>query len=103
VVRTTPGAPLSGSEQIISGTKVKQVAPDRFLHPVHAMRRWLEDNGNTITGADFSLGRVKTVDSTTPGNPEVPPPVPAYDPTLVQPPQGAGRTFFSGHLGTHTH
>ncbi len=90
-------------EQIIVGTTVKQVAPDTFLHPVHALRRWLDDHDNMVYGADFAIGRIKTVDSTTVGNPEVNPPVPAYDPTLVQPPQGAGPTFFSGIIGDHDH
>ena len=64
---------------------------------------WLDDNGNRVYGANFAVGRIKTVDSTTPGNPEVPPPVPAYDETLVQPPQGAGPKFFSGVVGSHEH
>jgi len=39
------------------------------------------------------------VDSTQAGNPPIPAPVPAPDPTFVQPPQGAGPLFFSGRIG----
>lgn len=85
------------SEQIIVGAAVKQVAPDHFLHPVHAMRRFLDSlPGKTVSQADFAVGRVETVDSTVTGNPPVSAPVPAVDPTFVQPPQGAGPEFFSG-------
>ncbi|UCE77371.1 MAG: hypothetical protein JSU62_04020, partial [Gammaproteobacteria bacterium] len=91
------------TEQIIVGPTVKQVAPDNFLHPVHALRRWLDDHDNMVYGEDFAIGRIETVDSTDPALPLVDPPVPAYDPTLVQPPQGAGPRFFSGSIGHHDH
>jgi 2',3'-cyclic-nucleotide 2'-phosphodiesterase (5'-nucleotidase family) len=89
-------------ESIIVGTAVKQVAPDAFLHPAHALYRYLRNPDGTVktvSGADHALGRVQTVDSTQPGNPAVPPPVAEPDPTLVQPPQGAGPMFFSGRIG----
>ncbi|WJW75740.1 5'-nucleotidase C-terminal domain-containing protein [Thiohalobacter sp. IOR34] len=85
---------------IIRGPVVKQVAPDNFLHPVHALRRYLDSlPDRTVHEADFGVGRVQTVDSTREGNPPVPPPVPEPDPTFVQPPQGAGPVFLSGVLG----
>ena len=68
---------------------IKQTAPDTFLHPVHALRRFLDTNG-TVEEVDFALGRIQTVDATAPGNPPVAGPVSAADPTLIQPIQGAG-------------
>jgi hypothetical protein len=95
--------PPVSTDGVITGTTVKQVAPDNFLHPVHALRRWLDDHDNMVYGGDFAIGRIETVDSTDPALPLVEPPVPAYDPTLVQPPQGAGPMFFSGSIGHHDH
>jgi hypothetical protein len=86
---------------IITGTTIKQVAPDRFLHPVHILRRYL-DNIGTVTEADYGVGRVVTVDSTAAGNPEVleedqiGQPDNTADPGFVQPTYGAGPKFFSG-------
>jgi sulfur-oxidizing protein SoxB len=101
------------SEGVIIGPNVKQVAPDNFLHPVHALRRYLDSlTDNTVTEAQFGVGqgRVTTVDSTVTdvstgmhpdesesdqiGQPDNTP-----DATFVQPPFGAGPTFFSGHIG----
>jgi len=85
---------------IISGPIVKQVAPDTFVHPVHLMRRYLDTlPGNLVTTAEASTGRIQTVDSTQFGNPPVPAPVSAIDPTLIQPPEGAGPLFFGGISG----
>ncbi len=57
------------TEGVIIGATVKQVAPDNFLHPVHALRRYLDDLlGNTVTEFSLDLGRVVTVDSKNPGN-----------------------------------
>jgi len=99
------------SEGIITGPVVKQVAPNNFLHPVHALRRYLDtlpawentDYG-TVTEAQFGAGqgRVVTVDSKNPGNlpqPEseqIGQPDNTPDTTFVQPPFGAGPSFFSG-------
>lgn len=80
---------------------VKRFAPFKYVHPVHMLRRYLDDNG-TVTEAQFGVGRITTVDSTKVGNPPVPAPVPEPDPTFVQPPQGAGPKFFSGSIG-HNH
>ncbi|HEY5603045.1 MAG TPA: 5'-nucleotidase C-terminal domain-containing protein [Gammaproteobacteria bacterium] len=81
---------------------VARIAPYRFLHPVHAVRRHLQQIG-TVTETDYGVGRVQTVDSTreiAPGvYPAVPPPVAEPDPTFVQPPQGAGPKFLSGTIG----
>ncbi|MGD2136794.1 MAG: 5'-nucleotidase C-terminal domain-containing protein [Gammaproteobacteria bacterium] len=93
---------------IIIGPAVKQVAPDKFLHPVHALRRYIDDlPDNTVTEAQFGTGqgRVVTVNSKDPGNmPEaeevqIGQPDNTPDTTLVQPPFGAGPTFFSGIVG----
>ena len=96
------------SEGVIIGPIVKQVAPDNFLHPVHALRRYLDDlPDNTVTEDLFGVGqgRVTTVDSKTAGNPaqleseQIGQPDNTPDTTFVQPPYGAGPTFFSGHIG----
>ncbi|VAX13127.1 5'-nucleotidase [hydrothermal vent metagenome] len=92
--------PAINTEAIITGPRVKQVLPDRFVHPVHMMRRYLDSlPGRTVTAADTALGRIQTVDSTRVGNPPVPAPVSKIDPTLIQPPEGAGPKFFSGIIG----
>lgn len=85
---------------IISGPIIKQIAPDTYAHPVHLLRRYLDSlPDNTITAAEASTGRIQTVDSTRFGNPPVPAPVSAIDPTLIQPPEGAGPLFFGGISG----
>ena len=91
--------PPVNEENVIVGTTVKQVAPDAFLHPVHVLWRYLDESGGVVRESDHAVGRVKTVDSTLAGNPPVAPPVSQPDPTLIQPPQGAGPTFFSGRIG----
>ncbi|MFV2004781.1 MAG: bifunctional UDP-sugar hydrolase/5'-nucleotidase [Gammaproteobacteria bacterium] len=92
---------------VITGPVVKQVAPDNFLHPVHALRRYLDSlPGNTVTAAQFGTGqgRVTTVDSTVAGNPaeaesaQIGQPDNTPDVTFVQPPFGAGPSFFSGNI-----
>jgi 2',3'-cyclic-nucleotide 2'-phosphodiesterase (5'-nucleotidase family) len=92
-------------EGVIIGPNVKQVAPDNFLHPVHALRLYLDSlPGNEVTDAQFGVnqGRLVTVDSRNPGNlPEdsslqIGQPDNTPDTTLVQPPFGAGPKFFSG-------
>jgi len=78
---------------------VKRVAPFKFVHPVHLLRRHLDATG-TVT--DPGIKRVTTVDSRKQvggSYPTVPAPVPDPDPTFVQPPQGAGPLFFSGNIG----
>lgn len=93
------------SEGIITGAAVKQVAPNNFLHPVHALRRYLDSlPDNTVTDDQFGVGqgRVITVDSKNPGNlpqsesEQIGQPDNTPDDTLVQPPFGAGPNFFSG-------
>lgn len=85
-------APLNTEGLITLGQPVviKQTAPDAYMHPVHALRRYLDAMGGTINGANYALGRIQTVDSTKPGNPPSAGPVSAVDPTLIQPIQGAG-------------
>jgi 2',3'-cyclic-nucleotide 2'-phosphodiesterase (5'-nucleotidase family) len=80
---------------------VKRVAPYKYVHPVHLLRRHLDAIG-TVTDSAYGVGRIKTVDSRKRSGgayPEVPAPVPEPDPSFVQPPQGAGPAFFSGHIG----
>ena len=95
---------------IITGPRVKQVAPDNYLHPVHALRRYLDSlPGSTVTAAQFGAGqgRVVTVNSKIPGNPAQPESVQIGQPnntpdvTFVQPPFGAGPDFFSGSINHH--
>ena len=100
------------TEGVIVGATVKQVAPDNFLHPVHALRRYLDSlPGNEVTELQFGTGqgRVVTVDSTKSpileedeslqiGQPDNTP-----DPSFVQPPFGAGPAFFSGQIDHADH
>ena len=101
------------TEGVIVGAAVKQVAPNSFLHPVHALRRYLDslpdqttDGYGIVTAAQFGAGqgRVVTVDSKNPGNlpqaesEQIGQPDNTPDVTLVQPPFGAGPTFFSGNI-----
>jgi hypothetical protein len=71
---------------------------------VHLLRRHLDFIG-TVSGADYGVGRVTTVDSTTVGNPaqdedlQINQPDNTPDATLVQPAFGAGPNFFSGVIG----
>lgn len=75
--------------------RVNQVAPDNFLHPVHILQIYLDNN--IVTNSAHEIGRIVEVNSTDPTEP------PAYtsaiDPTFVQPPEGAGPAFFSGRVG----
>jgi 2',3'-cyclic-nucleotide 2'-phosphodiesterase (5'-nucleotidase family) len=93
------------TEGVIIGPKVKQVAPNNFLHPVHALRRYLDSlPGREVTEAQFGAdrGRVILVDSKNPG--EVQQTISEQigqadntpDTSFVQPPYGAGPSFFSG-------
>ena len=96
---------------VITGAKVKQVAPDNYLHPVHALRRYLDSLPNhTVTNAQFGVGRVITVDSKNPGDlpqsesEQIGQPNNTPDPSFVQPPFGAGPGFYSGIINTgHNH
>ena len=93
-------------ENVIVGATVLQVAPNNFLHPVHALRRYLSKN-NFVSYAQFGSneGRVVVVDSTAPGNPvenlglQINQPDNTPDPGFVQPPYGAGPAFLSGVAG----
>jgi hypothetical protein len=101
-------------QPVIVGATVLQVAPNNFLHPVHALRRYLDTlPGRTVTEAQFGAGqgRVVTVDSKTPGmtpqpeaeSDQIGQPDNTPDPTFVQPPFGAGPTFFSGSIARDRH
>ena len=92
--------PPVSTENVLVGAAVKQVAPDTFLHPVHALRRYLDSlPGGEVDEANYAVGRIQTVDSTQAGNPPMAPPVAEPDPSFVQPPQGAGPKFLSGRVG----
>lgn len=93
------------TENIIVGAKIKQVAPDNFLHIVHVLRRYLDSlPDKTVTDTQFGSGqgRVVTVDSKMPGNMEqaideqIGQPDNTPDASFVQAPFGAGPGFFSG-------
>ncbi|MBW1819328.1 MAG: 5'-nucleotidase C-terminal domain-containing protein [Deltaproteobacteria bacterium] len=94
--------PVNPPSSFPPGSPVKRVAPYKFVHPVHLLRRHLDRIG-TVEGSVYGVQRVTTVDSrkqnTSGGYDEVPAPVPDPDPTFVQPPQGAGPLFFSGNIG----
>ena len=99
-------------EGIITGPVVKQVAPNNYLHPVHALRRYLDSlPDNTVTEAQFGKGqgRVVTVDSKNPGNlpqaesEQIGQADNTPDASFVQPPYGAGPSFFRGSINTHRH
>jgi hypothetical protein len=78
----------------VQGSTIKQVAPDRYLHPVALMRRYLDTlHDRTITEAQFGVGRIQHVDSLLSGNPPSPPPINSLLPELVQPVEGAGPQY----------
>jgi hypothetical protein len=61
----------------------RKVAPDNFVHPVDALRRYLAVH--TVNLTDDGLGRVNPID-----------PVPVSEfggPGIVQPTQGAGASW----------
>ncbi|MFN2123156.1 MAG: hypothetical protein ACK2UP_06610, partial [Candidatus Promineifilaceae bacterium] len=112
--------PLPLDVEVITGPIVHQLAPDNYLHPVHALRRYLDVNNHyldkeykspdgkwlgLVTAEQFGPGRVVTVNSSAPGNPpevadlQINQPDNTPDPTFVQPPFGAGPKFFSGVAG----
>ena len=97
-------------EGIIMGATVLQVAPNNYLHPVHALRRYLDSLADsTVTDAQFGTGqgRVTTVDSKNPGNlpqseaEQIGQADNTPDTNFVQPPFGAGPNFFSGNIKHH--
>jgi S-sulfosulfanyl-L-cysteine sulfohydrolase len=97
-------------EGIIMGATVLQVAPNNYLHPVHALRRYLDSLAdNTVTDTQFGTGqgRVTTVDSKNPGNlpqseaEQIGQADNTPDTSFVQPPFGAGPDFFSGNIKHH--
>jgi len=80
--------------QIVVGSSIKQVAPDRFLSPIALMRRYIDSlPDRMITEAQFGLGRVTHVNSLVAGNPESPVPSNTVFPEIVQPIQGAGPQY----------
>jgi len=96
--------PVNPPASFPPGGPVKRVAPYRFVHPVHLLRRHLDVIG-TVRASDYGVGRITTVDSTVVGNPaedenlQIGQPDNTPDTSLVQPPFGAGPKFFSGHIG----
>ncbi len=96
--------PLNTTD-IIQGAKFKQVAPNNFLHNVHALRRYLDGlPDQTVTEDQFGIGRITTVDSKNSGNlpqaesEQTGQPDNTPDTNFVQPPFGTGPLFFSGSI-----
>lgn len=90
--------------RIIQGSAIKQVAPDRYLHPVVLMRRYLDTlPGRTITETQFGKGRIQHVNSLLPGNPLSAAPVNSLLPELVQPVEGAGPQYLGRTVITSGH
>lgn len=80
--------------RIVQGSAIKQVAPDRYLHPVALMRRYLDTlPGRLITEAQFGKGRIQHVNSLLPGNPSSPAPTNSLLPEIVQPVEGTGPQY----------
>jgi hypothetical protein len=73
----------------------RKVAPNNFVHPVDALRRYLGDVkdgyvGHTVNEADDGLGRVEVVGAD-PNDPRRGVPVSEFGgPGIVQPTQGVG-------------
>ncbi len=96
--------PPKATKNILVMNKIKQVAPDRYLHPIHTIRRFLDSlPGRTITEAPFKVGRVINVDSTkiyidANGDrlsPESALPANAPTPFISQPIEGLGPSWIS--------
>ena len=75
--------------------QINQVAPDNFLHPVHAIQIYLSEH--TVTDAAHGVGRIVEINSEAKADPAAY--VSSIDPTFVQPPEGAGPKEFSGRIG----
>lgn len=75
------------------GSPIRRMAPDNYLHIVNVLRRHLASN--TITDAQYGVGRVQHVDSTTTNlAPSAIPSEPGM-PGIVQPIEGSGPTFLN--------
>jgi hypothetical protein len=86
------------SEKILGFGPPKQVAPDRFIHPVHTLRRYLDSlPNNRITEAQFGIGRVQHVNTTTVNNDPSPLPVSSIT-GIVQPIDGLGPDFLKRNI-----
>lgn len=82
------------TENILDGTVIQQVAPDRFLHPVHVMRLYLDGlPDRTVTQESVQKGRIKIVNSTNADFPEIEAPTSSIAENFIQPPEGAGPEF----------
>jgi hypothetical protein len=101
--------PLATSNIIVLN-RIKQVAPDSFLHPIHTMRRYIDSlPGNTITKAQFDVGRVVNVDTTKVSvnangervSPESPLPANAPTAFINQPIEGLGPDWSSSNTSKH--
>ena len=59
----TPTGPVNSTGIIdnANGGPIRQVAPDRYVHPVQIMRRYLDSIGGMISEAQFGIGRVVPV------------------------------------------
>jgi 2',3'-cyclic-nucleotide 2'-phosphodiesterase (5'-nucleotidase family) len=92
---TVPGPLINNKAPIFpyASNPIYRAAPDNFLHPVHVVRRYLDGlPGRTITDAQFGVGRVQHVDSTSKFLDPAPLPESTL-PGIVQPIEGSGPSF----------
>lgn len=90
-----PGPLINNKAPIFPPTTpnpIFRAAPDNYLHPVHVVRRYLDSIGNTITDAQFGVGRVQHVNSKSKFLETVPLPESTL-PGIVQPIEGSGPSF----------
>ncbi|WP_455219178.1 bifunctional metallophosphatase/5'-nucleotidase [Kaarinaea lacus] len=85
-ITTTGPVNSSGIIDNAIGGPIRQVAPDRYIHPVQMLRRYLDTlPGNMITEAQFGTGRVTSVT-----------PLPGSGlPHIVQPVEGIGPDYLA--------
>jgi 2',3'-cyclic-nucleotide 2'-phosphodiesterase (5'-nucleotidase family) len=94
-ITTTGPVNSTGIIDKVNGGPILQVAPDRYIHPVQMMRRYLDTlPGKLITEAQFGVGRVVHVDATTPGLDPAPLPGSGL-PYIVQPVDGIGPDYMA--------
>ncbi|WP_455205435.1 bifunctional metallophosphatase/5'-nucleotidase, partial [Kaarinaea lacus] len=85
-ITTTGPVNSSGIIDNANGGPILQVAPDRYIHPVQMMRRYLDTlPGRMITEAQFGIGRITNLT-----------PLPRSGlPAIVQPIDGIGPDFMA--------
>lgn len=93
-----PGALINNKAPIFppaAPNPIFRAAPDNYVHPVHIVRRYLDGlPGNTITDAQFGVGRVEHVNSKSKMLDSAP--IPESDlPGIIQPISGSGPSFLN--------